>query len=192
MSSPKTELLTPAEYLELERKSELRSEYIAGRMSAMTGASCRHNLIASNLCRELSLQFRGRPCEVYVSDMRVKVSPAGIYTYPDLVAVCGEPRFEDSQLDTLINPMVIVEVLSESTEAYDRGEKFAQYRRIDSIREYVLIAENRIRIEHYVRDGEHWVLSELNDPEGRLNLVSLDCSVRLDGIYEKVDWSLAP
>ncbi|HVT04762.1 MAG TPA: Uma2 family endonuclease [Thermoanaerobaculia bacterium] len=192
MSSPRSDRLTPGEYLELERKAEVRSEYIAGKIFAMSGASRRHNLIASNLCRELSLQTRERPCEVYVSDMRVKVSPAGIYTYPDLVAICGQPRFEDTHLDTLLNPMVIVEVLSESTEAYDRGEKFAQYRRVDSLREYVLVAQNKIRIEHYVRDGEHWVLSEISDPQERLNLTSIGCTAGLAEIYEKIDWSTAP
>jgi Uma2 family endonuclease len=187
MSAPNTDFITAAEYLEIERKAEIRSEYIAGRMYAMSGATERHNLITGNTLSEIHPRFRGRACEAYVSDMRVKVSPTGIYTYPDVVAVCGEPRFEDAHVDTLLNPTVIVEVLSGSTEAYDRGEKFAHYRRIESLREYVLVAQDKIRIEHYRRDGEEWVLSEISDPEGILHLPSIDCQVSVAAMYEKVE-----
>lgn len=188
MSSPSPSLLTEREYLALERKSEIRSEYIAGRVFAMSGASRRHNLIAGNLYREINTQLRGRPCEAYVSDMRVKVSPTGMYTYPNIAALCGEPRFEDTDGDTLLNPAVIVEVLSDSTEAYDRGEKFAHYRRLETLREYVLIAQNKVRVEHYLRRGEEWVLSEISDPEGTLDLSLIDCRVSVAAIYEKVDF----
>lgn len=180
--------MTTAEYLELERKAEIKSEYIAGRMYAMSGVSRRHSLITGNLHIEIGLQMRGRDCEVHMADMRVKVSPTGMYTYPDIVAVCGEARFEDEHIDTLLNPTVIVEVLSESTEAYDRGEKFAQYRRLDSVREYVLVAQNKIRVEHYRREGEEWILSEISDPEGILHLPSIDCHVGVGAIYEKVEF----
>jgi len=192
MSTPVPLLLTPEQYLDLERRSEIRSEYIAGRIFARSGASRRHNLIAGNLFRELSGQLRARPCEVYVGDMRVKVSPTGMYTYPDIVAVCGDPHFEDTFLDTLLDPVLVVEVLSESTEAYDRGEKFAHYRRLDTLREYVLVAQDKIRVEHYLRAGEHWVLSEINDPNDTLHLPSIDCHVVLAAIYEKVDLSSLP
>lgn len=191
MTSSIPNRVTPREYLDLERKAEFRSEFIAGEIFAMSGASRRHNLISGNLYRELSLQMRGRPCEVYMSDMRVRVNPAGMYTYPDLAAVCGEPLFEDAHLDTFLNPTVIVEVLSESTEAYDRGEKFANYRRLDSLREYVLIAQNKIRIEHYVREDEYWILSEISDPDTFLRLASLDCAASLSAIYERIDWNAA-
>lgn len=191
MSSPNPSFVTPREYLELERRSEIRSEYVAGRIFVMSGASRRHNLIAVNLSREVSSQLRGRPCEAYVSDMRVKVAPTGMYTYPDIVAVCGEPRFEDAQADTLLNPTVIMEVLSESTEAYDRGEKFAHYRRLETLREYVLVAQDKVRIEHYRRDGEEWVLSEVSDPVGTLHLPSIDCRVGVGAIYEKVEFEPA-
>src|SRR5689334_16365950 len=137
MSLPSTEFITPAEYLELERKAEIRSEYIAGRMYATSGANEPHNLIAGNVFVELRNQTRGRNCRAYMADMRVKVSSTGMYTYPDIAALCGEPRLEDVHVDTLLNPDIIVEVLSPSTEAYDRGEKFAHYRRIESLREYV-------------------------------------------------------
>src|SRR5260221_12831334 len=118
-------LLTPGEYLEIERKAEVRSEYIAGRIYAMAGASRRHNLIAGNLLASLKAQLRGKPCETYMAEMRVKVGPTGLYTYPDVIAVCGQPRFEDTFVDTLLNPTLIVEELSETTKAYDSGEEFA-------------------------------------------------------------------
>jgi Uma2 family endonuclease len=188
MSSPKPNLMTPGEYLEIERKSEIRSEYIAGRMFAMSGASRRHSFITGNFHRELSTQMRGRACEAHTIDMRVKVSPTGMYTYPDIVALCGEARLEDEHFDTLLNPTVIVEVLSDSTEAYDRGEKFAHYRRLDTLREYVLVSQDKIRIERFRREGEEWTLSEVSDPEATLHLESIDCHVTVAAIYEKVEF----
>jgi Uma2 family endonuclease len=179
---------TPEEYLAFERKAECRSEYINGGIFAMAGASEEHNLIAGNVFAALHGQFRGRPCRAYVSDMRVKVSDTGLYTYPDVVAVCGERRFEDVKGDTLLNPTLIVEVLSESTEAYDRGDKFAHYLRLESLQEYVMIAQNKARVEHYVRQGEHWLFAESRDLEGTLQLVSVDCSVPLREIYDQVDF----
>ncbi len=187
MLSPQPASLTPLQYLEIERKAEIKSEYIAGHMYAMSGASRRHNLIALNIGGEMSLQMRNRACEAYVNDMRVKIDPSGIYTYPDLAAVCGEPHFEDDQVDTLTNPTLIMEVLSDSTEKYDRGEKFANYRRIESLREYVLVAQDKIRVEHYVRDGEQWVFSEVSDPHSTFLLPSIGCELTLSAIYEKVE-----
>ena len=184
-----TDRLTEAEYLVRERAAEYRSEYRGGRMVAMTGASRAHNVIRLNLAREVSAQLRGRPCEAYVNDMRVKVAAAGLYTYADLVVVCGEPAFEDATLDTLLNPGVIVEVLSPSTEAYDRGEKFAHYRRLETLREYVLIAQDRLRVERFVReaaDPDRWRLSELSQPDASLELATIGCAVPLREIYERV------
>jgi len=177
---------TPEEYLALERRSETKSELVNGRIYAMTGASREHNLITANLVRELSTQLRGRPCESYASDMRVKVDETGMYTYPGVVALCGEPAFEDAAVDTLLNPAVIVEVLSPSTESYDRGEKFAHYRRLASLREYVLVAQNRVRVEHYARRGEQWVLTEFSDLAGAFELPSVGCTLRLVDVYERV------
>jgi Uma2 family endonuclease len=188
MSSPNPSLLTPGEYLELERKSAFRSEYIAGRMYAMSGASRRHSLITGNLYRELSTQLLGRRCEAHMIDLRLKVSPSGMYTYPDIVAICGEVLLEDEHFDTLLNPTVIVEVLSGSTEAYDRGEKFAHYRRIDSLREFVLVAQDKIRVEHFRREGQEWVLSEVSGPDAMLHLGSIDCHVPVAAIYDKVEF----
>ncbi len=137
--------LTPQDYLALERQAETKSEYYAGEVFAMAGASRKHNTIVTNLAYLLVGQLKGRSCEVYNSDMRVKVSATGLYTYPDLVVVCGKPRFDDDQEDTLLNPTVIIEVLSKSTEAYDRSEKFAQYRALELMADYLLIAQDIAR-----------------------------------------------
>jgi Uma2 family endonuclease len=188
MSLPEPSLLTPEAYLDIERKSEIRSEYIDGQMVAMSGASERHALIAINLQGEIWSQMKGRPCKVYPSDMRVKVSPTGMYTYPDVSALCGKAEFEDGHTDTLLNPTVIIEVLSDSTELYDRGKKFAHYRRIDSLGEYVLVAQNEMRIEHYGRDADAWIFSEVSGPDAVLHLESIDCHVAVSAIYERVEF----
>jgi Uma2 family endonuclease len=181
---------TPEQYLALERQALEKHEYHDGSIFAMAGASRRHNLIATNLCREISSRLRDRPCEVYIGEMRVCVAPTGLYTYPDVVAVCGEPRLQDAEMDTLLNPTVIVEVLSPSTEAYDRGGKFAHYRRLESLREYVLVSQDRVRVERFTRQGEGegagWLLDEFSRPEDVLRLASIACEVPLAGISEKV------
>ncbi len=177
---------SPAQYLALEREAEQKSEYVNGHIFAMAGASRQHNQITFNLAGELRAQLRGRPCVAYVSDMRVKVSTTGLYTYPDVVALCGEAEFEDTFMDTLLNPMVIMEVLSRSTEAYDRGEKFAHYRRFPSLCDYVLITQNKVRIEHYVRQDKQWILSEFDDWNNTIQLASIDCSLSLEEVYDKV------
>lgn len=182
---------TPAEYLALERSAREKSEYVNGRIYAMAGASRVHNLIAGNVFGELRARLRGRPCETYMSEMRVKVQQTGMYTYPDVVALCGEPRLEDAELDTLLNPSVIVEVLSPSTESYDRGEKFAHYRRLETLQEYVLVEQVRRRIEHFRREGDHWVLTEISDAGGELTLSSLGCTLALADIYDRVEFPAA-
>ena len=180
---------TQEEYLVLERKADYKSEYINGQIIAMAGTSRRHNLVAGNCYREISLQLRGRRCEIYISDMRVKVSPTGLYTYPDIVVACGEVHFEDAETDTLISPTVIIEVLSPSTEAYDRGEKFAHYRRLESLQEYILIAQDHVRIERYVRQGVEWVLSEVSALDGTVHLTAINCSLALSDVYDKVSFT---
>jgi len=192
MASPATAAYyTAAEYLALERRATYKSEYVGGHIIAMSGASRRHNLIAANISRELSSQLRGRPCESYVSDMRVRVSETGLYTYPDVVAVCGDIRFADEQTDTLLNPTVIVEVLSASTEAYDRGDKFAHYRRLASLHDYVLVSQDAVRVEHYVRQGEKWLLSEASLLTDTVSLASIQCTLVLEDIYDKVRFDTA-
>jgi Uma2 family endonuclease len=177
---------TPQEYLALERKSETRNEYYNGEIFAMAGASREHNLIAGNVNAEIRDQILDRPCESYPSDMRVSIEATGLYTYPDVSVVCGEPRFEDSEVDTLLNPTVIIEVLSPTTEAYDRGVKFRHYRRVGSLREFVLISQDRMMVERYTRRGNDWVLSDLTDPDQVLNLESIGCQIPVDRIYAKI------
>jgi Uma2 family endonuclease len=177
---------TAAEYLELERASPFKSEFHEGHIYAMTGASREHNLISVNISRELSLQLRGRPCEVYAHDMRVKAAVADKYHYPDVVAVCGPPQLEDERGDTLLNPTVLIEVLSESTEAYDRGEKFAGYRKIESLREYLLVSQDRPRIERYARQDGAWLLTEAEGLESSIAVESIGCTLALREVYEKV------
>jgi Uma2 family endonuclease len=187
MSTQPTTCLTPAEYLAIERKSEYKSEYIDGVIVAMTGASRKHNLISFNLAGEINRQLKGRPCEGYAGDMRVRVPSTRLYTYPDVVVVCGEPQFEDDQVDTLLNPTFIVEVLSKSTEIYDRGTKFSFYRTIETLDEYLLVAQNEYRVEHYVRQAEgRWLLSDYRSLEETIELTSIECEIALSEMYDKV------
>ena len=184
-SQPKTNY-TPEEYLALERSDPQRNEYFNGEIFAMGGASEKHNLIVGNVFASLHAQMRGKPCKVYSSDMRVKIDQTGLYTYPDVVALCSEAKFDDEQQDTLLNPAVIIEVLSKSTEGYDRGEKFAHYRQIDSLVEYVLISQDKNRIEHYVRQSDNqWLMSEAVQPHERVELVSIQCTLLMADVYDK-------
>ena len=148
MSALEKTYFTPEQYLEIERKADFRSEYYSGEMFAMAGGTDAHNLIAGNVFGLLWAHVKGRPCKTFSSDMKVQVTPSGLYTYPEVSLVCGEPRFADEKRDLLLNPLVIVEVLSPSTEAYDRGEKFAQYRRLDSLTYYLLVSQDKMRVEH--------------------------------------------
>lgn len=187
MSATAERMLTELEYLDQERRAENRSEFYRGQIYAMAGASRAHNLITVNLTRELSQRLKGRPCEVYSSDMKVKVKPSGLYTYPDVTVVCGEPRFDDAQNDILLNPKIIIEVLSPSTEAYDRGDKFEHYRRLASLNDYILVAQHRYRIEHFSRQADgRWLLVEVNDLQAELALDSIGCALPLAEIYERV------
>ena len=177
------------EYLALERAAERKSEYRAGKIVAMAGASEAHSIITAHILRLLDTQFEGRPCRVYPSDLRVKVSETGLYTYPDVVIVCGEQQFDDEHRDTLLNPTLIVEVLSPSTEAYDRGEKFDHYSQLESLQEYVMIAQDRPRVERYVRQpgGQDWLLTMVRHAQGSISLPSIGCELSLAEVYDKVD-----
>jgi Uma2 family endonuclease len=191
MASTGRTRLTAQQYLEIERRAEYKSEFLNGELFAMSGASRAHNLIATNVTRELSGQLRGRPCETYASDMRVKVSVTGLYTYPDVVVVCGEAEFEDAHVDTLLNPTVIVEVVSPSTEAYDRGEKFAQFRELASLQGYILIAQDRPRIERFRRsEGKDWLFSAVDGLEETAHLTSIGCDLALADVYERVQFAV--
>jgi Uma2 family endonuclease len=147
MAAERTPFLTPKEYLEIERTATTRSEYLSGQMFAMAGGSKEHARILLNLSGNLWAELRGGNCTAATGDLRVLVSPTELYTYPDLVVYC-EAEWLDGDSDTLLNPSAIFEILSPSTETYNRGEKFAHYRRLDSLRDYVLVSQDRIRIEH--------------------------------------------
>lgn len=156
---------TPDEYLAIERGAPFKSEYRDGRIVAMVGATARHNRIVLNLGSGLLTRFRGGPCSTFVNDLRVRIERGNRYIHPDVVALCEEPRFEDDVLDTLVNPSLVVEVLSETTEAYDRGEKFAACRGIDTLREYVLVAQDRVSVERYRRVGDLWTFAPFESSE---------------------------
>jgi Uma2 family endonuclease len=188
MSTVAKTLLTPEQYLEIERKAEFRSEYYQGEIFAMAGAADSHNLIVTNLTRELSQQLRKRPCFAYSHDMRVRVSATGLYTYPDVLVVCGERQFLDDRRDNLLNPAVIVEVLSPSTEAYDRGRKFEHYRSIESLREYLMVSSESIGADLYTRQPDgRWMLTAASRLEDILEIESIDCRLVLADVYEKVE-----
>ncbi len=180
-------LLTPAEYLAFERASETKHEYVAGELTAMAGASRRHNLIVSRTVTGLNNTLAARSCEVYANDMRVKIGSLGIYTYPDIAIVCDEPILEDTEQDTLLNPAVIIEVLSPSTERYDRDLKFRRYRLIPTLRDYLLIAQDEPRVEHYTigQDGELG-LRVYRTVATVVDLPTLGCRLPLAEIYARI------
>ena len=183
--------LTPEEYITLERKAipnveTVRSEYINGEIINMPGASFAHNLITNNISGELHTRLKGTGCAVFANDMRISIPTAKSYFYPDVGVVCEDPRFEDDVFDTLLNPIVIVEVLSPSTEAYDRGEKFAHYRQLTSLQEYVLVAQDQICVEHYRRQERQWIFTDLQKRDEILPLPSIECELPLQEIYERV------
>lgn len=180
---------TVAEYLAFERASPVKHEYFDGEVFAMAGATEPHNLIAGNVVRELGNVLKDRPCRIYGSDMRI-LCPTGLRTYPDVAAVCGQRRFEDERRDTLLNPIVIVEVLSPSTERYDRGRKFRNYQTIPSLREYVLVSSDEMRVEHFARqdDADQWLLTTCSDPAALVRFPVLDAAIPLAEFYAKVDF----
>jgi Uma2 family endonuclease len=177
---------TPEEYLAWERLQPEKHELHDGEVFAMAGAKLAHNKVVGNVVGELREALRHKPCTVYPSDLRVKVPATGLYTYPDASIVCGREELEDDTLDTLLNPLVLVEVLSESTKDYDRGTKFTNYRTIPSFREYLLIATDQVLVEHYTRGEDGlWVLREHRAGE-RFALASVGCELAVDELYLKV------
>jgi Uma2 family endonuclease len=181
--------LSEAEYLEIERRAEIKSEYLGGEMFAMSGGTPLHSQIAGNLIRELGTKLLAGPCIVYTSDLRVKVEAFGLYTYPDVTVACGDPQLEDDQRDTLLNPTVIVEILSDSREAYDRGKKFEMYRQIPLLREYLLVSQQKAHIEQFIRQpsGE-WLFRESAGMDAGLNLPSLGITIALASVFAKVEF----
>jgi len=191
MAAVPQQSISAAEYLAFERGSTQRHEYFRGRIVALAGASEAHNLIVGNVFAALHSQLRRRPCRVYPSDMRVKVEQTGLYTYPDVLVVCGAPCFEDARRDTLLNPIVLVEVLSPSTESYDRWKKVQHYRTIESLAAYLLIAQDERQIERYLRQpGGQWLLSEFSASDAQIELDPIGCALALAEVYEKTDLAL--
>lgn len=180
--------ITPEEYLAFERECiDQKHEYFEGEIFAMSGASFRHTLISSAITGIFYNQFLARNCSAVSSDLRVNIPETGLYTYPDIVVVCGEPQFEDQVFDTLLNPVVIIEILSKSTENYDRGKKFEHYRKIKSLQEYLLISQEEIHIEHYQRqDNNSWTFREYALPEEKIILSSTNAQLTLADIYAKI------
>jgi len=189
MSLQPKPILTFDDWLANERAAiEQRSEYLDGEVFAMTGAREQHNLIVTNLIGELHPQMKGRPCRIYANDMKVRIRTANAGTYPDLVALCGEHEFLDDRRDLLLNPTLIIEVLSNSTEAYDRGGKFAIYRQIPSLKEYLLVSQYRVAVEHFSRGADdRWSFRDFTARDATVTLESVGCTLRLAEVYDKVD-----
>ncbi len=180
--------LSPEEYLTLERCAEQKSEYYEGEMFAMAGGSLRHGLLVANLARLLGHDLRERPCFVFSSDVRLQVSPTGLYTYPDVMVACGELRYAEGGQDTLLNPVLLAEVLSPSTANFDRGAKFAHYRTLDSVQHYLLVSQDRHLVELYSRQADGtWLFSTHEDDGGEVPLTALGLALLVGALYDKVD-----
>lgn len=192
MSTAEKRRLTPAEYLALEVASQGRHEFHAGEMFAMSGGSYWHNLVKDNLAHAVRNRLAGRGCTVLTSDQRVKVDATGLYTYPDVVVFCGKPVFEDGIHYSAVNPLVLAEVLSDSTEKYDRGEKFGHYRQLPSVQEFLVLAQDRVSVERYRRqtagDPGSWLLTAVSDPAGTVDFESLGIAVPVAEIYASVEF----
>lgn len=191
MTTPEP-FVTPEEYLARERAAETRSEYYRGRVYAMTGGTHNHARVLLNLAAELQRQLVGGRCEVFAAILRLRVLANGLYTYPDVFVHCGEPRFEDERRDTLLDAMLIAEVLSPSTAAYDRGEKFALYRELETLGTYVLVAQDRPHVEVFERDGSRWILREVSGLDATLDLPTIGARIPLRELYARVEWPEDP
>lgn len=187
MSTVPKHYINPDEYLHRERIAEFRSEYFRGEMFAMAGASANHNLIVLNIGSFLREQLKKKPCRVYPSDLKLRIEATGLYTYPDLSVVCGEPQLESDAGDVMLNPVVLVEVLSDSTEAYDRGKKFEHYRTIPSLKHYILIAQDRHSIDCFTRSADgSWNLTSCQELHGKTMLEAIDSELIGVEVYDKV------
>jgi Uma2 family endonuclease len=191
MSLPRTlPVLSVREYLDIERQSEIRHEFLDGHVYAMAGESIAHSTICFNLAVAVGAQLKGTPCRGFSPNMKVRAGEKGLYAYPDLMVTCGEPSFHDKERDVLLNPIGIFEVLSPSAEAYDRGEKFERYRdHIETLRDYVLVSQDRPRVEHRRREPDGtWTSTELDGLTEVLSLPSIDCRVPLADVYSRIEF----
>jgi Uma2 family endonuclease len=188
MIGPLKKSFTPAEYLAMEQAADYKSEYYNGEIFAMSGGTADHSQIAGQFITALNQRLDPKPCRVFTSDMRLLVQRNGLYTYPDAMVVCGKIQFAEQRKDTLTNPLVLVEVLSESTRDYDRGTKFNFYRQIPTLQEYVLVESERAHVEVYRRTGELWAVEMLDGLDAVVRLASVECEIPLTQIYAKVSW----
>lgn len=193
MSAVPKRKMTEEEYLAFEETSETKHEFYNGELFDMAGASRQHNDISTNLIVEIGTRLKGGPCRVSASDQRVKVRRTGLYTYPDLLIVCGPREFDPVNEHTLLNPNVVIEILSDSTEAYDRGTKFEHYQKLPSVREYVLVRQDRMRVERLVRQSdESWNAAAFDDPAGSFSLVTVPLTIPLADVYRDVELTEEP
>ena len=181
--------LSPEEYLTRERKAIAKSAFVRGKIVAMAGASYQHTVITMNISGELYIQLKGRECTVHTNDMRVKATSTSSYFYPYIVIVCDKPRFEDDTFDTLLNPIAIIEVLSPSTEDYDRIDKFSHYQQLASLQEYILVSQDEVHVEHYMHHGMLWKPTEFRSLENMLSLTSIECKLSLRDIYRRIEFT---
>ncbi len=189
MIHPSHQFITPEEYLAQEELSRDKHEYWFGETYMMAGTSLNNNRIVISTTNALVRVLERRPCSVFNSDIRLRSPQDDVYTYPDVMVICGKIEIDPRQQDTVMNPQVIVEVWSDSTRDYDRGEKFKMYRKIPSLREYVMIDQSSPYIEHYRRDGHFWVLETLEELDAVLHLRSLDCEISFADIYRQIEWT---
>jgi Uma2 family endonuclease len=194
MTMPQTSLgLTEEEYLRMERAAEFKSEFFEGEMFAMAGGTAQHSLIATNLAAEFRQRLKGGACVAYNSDLRIKIEATGLFTYPDLSVICGALEFANASDDTVANPTLLAEVLSDSTEAYDRGKKFEHYRQIPALLEYLLVSQREPRLELYTcQPGGRWLLSEAVGMEATLVIPSLRISISLAEVFAQVEFVPVP
>ncbi|HEV3438870.1 MAG TPA: Uma2 family endonuclease [Gemmata sp.] len=188
MSAITKKKLSEAEYFAIERAAEFKSEFYNGEMFPMTGFNRQHNEIKENLIVEIGGHLKGGPCRSLSADMRVKIERTGLYTYPDLLIVCGKPELDPEHQDILYNPKVIIEILSESTESYDRGKKFLHYRQLSSLREYILVSQEQKLVERFVRQPDDtWLLTTFDDPDGEFALSTVPVRVPMADVYRGVE-----
>lgn len=189
MALPHSTTYSEQDYLALDQASDIKYEYADGEVFAMSGATRVHNLIVSNVHLSLGNQLLGRPCEIYMADMRVQVRASGSYRYPDVSIVCAPPEFADTQPESLLNPTVLIEVISDSSAVTDRIQKLDEYRRIPSLQEYLLISQDRPRIERYQRqDDLNWLYTDLQGLDQQLDLPSLNGVLRLSDVYRRIEF----
>ncbi len=191
MINPTPRSISPEEYLAREAQAEYKSEYRDGQVYAMAGASLNHNQITFNVAHALADRFGKRPCRVFSNEVRLHVSKSNLYTYPDVLVVCGKIEFDPRQKDTITNPVALFEVWSDSTEAYDRGQKFSMYRQVPTLQDYVMVDQKQPYIEYFRREGHFWVLETIEGMEDILTLRALDTRIPLSTIYDQVEFSPA-